>query len=740
MDITTHSSKTEITDDERGNVLTIARKLTAGLSLLALLGTTIGGLGLYFIADIDRTLNHITDVVAPTVEASSDLTTNIWEANKVAEEIIADEKLAEVAALTEELNGLNDEFLDDFETLRSLVRDEELLGEMQIVLAEHGEFIQHSREMIEQHTMVLQEEARADELLDIFDAAGANLITMLDEFANENEGEMSQAENEGDRLVASGNATAEGVNAILGNLFENEYPVVEAALKLQRIVIEMQDTAGEYLAAEELDALSVPLANFDALAAEARPHFAVLTNLAETEEDRADASVLIQAFETWYSHATQDEQLFDTHQDMLRAEIAADTATEALEHDADSVATSLEKVMKSADAISDATDEHAGETVALAQTVVASVFALMIATFAGLMLIVRRTVIRPMRQMTDSMKQLAGGDTTVEVPALQKRDEIGAMAKAVQVFKENAIRVAKIEEEQTALRARAEEEKRDAMNRMAEDFDTSVGNIVGQVSTAIEEMRVTATDMTGVAETNSEQAEKVRNDAQVTNSNVSAVASATEEMSTSVSEISSMVQKSTGIVGQAVNTVSTTKDDVTQLAESASRIGEVIGLITDVAEQTNLLALNATIEAARAGDAGKGFAVVASEVKNLANQTGKATNEIASQITDIQGRTKQVVEAIQNIGSVMGEVNEIASSIASATEEQNAAIAEISRSAQETASITAGVLSSVGQMADGASKTGQASKQVLEVSNGLYQRADQLKAQVAGFVSSVRQS
>jgi|GEM_PF-1782020 len=740
MDTTTHSSKTEITDTERDNVLTIARKLTAGLSLLAILGTTIGGLGLYFISDIDRTLNHITDVVAPTVEASSDLTTNIWEANKVAEEIIADEKLSEVAALTEELDQLNDEFLDDFETLRSLVEDEELLGEMQIVLATHAEFIRHGQEMIEQHTMELQEEARADELLDVFDAAGANLITMLDEFANENESEMSQAENEGDRLVASGNATAESVNAILGNLFENEYPVVEASLKLQRIVIEMQDTAGEYLAAEELDALSVPLANFDALAKEARPHFAVLTNLAETQEDRADASALIQAFETWYSHATQDEQLFDTHQDMLRAEMAADMATEALERDADSVATALEKVMRSADAISDATDEHAGETVALAQTVVASVFALMIATFVGLMLIVSRTVIRPMRQMTDSMEQLAGGNTTVEVPALHKRDEIGAMAKAVQVFKENAIRVAKIEEEQTALRARAEEEKRDAMNRMAEDFDTSVGKIVGQVSTAIEEMKVTATDMTGVAETNSEQAEKVRNDAQVTNSNVSAVASATEEMSTSVGEISSMVQKSTGIVGQAVNTVSTTKEDVTQLAESASRIGEVIGLITDIAEQTNLLALNATIEAARAGDSGKGFAVVASEVKNLANQTGKATNDIASQITDIQGRTKQVVEAIQNIGSVMSEVNEIASSIASATEEQNAAIAEISRSAQETASITAGVLNSVGQMADGASKTGQASKQVLEVSSGLYQQADQLKAQVAGFVSSVRQS
>ena len=740
MSTATNSDESLPQDQAQGNALTIARKLTAGLSVFAVLSASTGALGLYFISSIDTTLNHITDVVAPTVEISSDLTSVIWKANKVAEEIVADKDLAEVDVLSEELDQLNATFATSFAELEPLVEDPALRDEMQVVLSQHEAFVRHSDDMVQQHRLRLQEKTTADELIVVFDDAGTKLVAMLDDFASASESQMKSERDRGDQLLLFNGATAEDINDILGNLFESEYPVVAASLNLQRIVVEMQDTAGEYLAAESIEELDTPLSEFNALAEAARPHFEVLTRLAETNNDKADTAALIEAFDAWISHAAMDEQLFDTHQDRLRAETAANQATDNLELAADNVAAGLEKVTRAADAISDATDEQAAETVTFAQAVVACVFGLMIAIFVALMYVVSRTVIRPMRQMTESMEVLAAGDTSVEVPALDKRDEIGAMAKAVQVFKDNAIRVAKMEEEQTAMRARAEEEKRETMNRMADEFDSSVGQIVDQVSAAVQEMQNTATDMTGVAENNSEQAEKVRNDAQITNNNVSAVASATEEMSASVAEISSMVQKSTGIVGQAVTSVSTTKDDVTQLEESASRIGEVIGLITDIAEQTNLLALNATIEAARAGDAGKGFAVVASEVKNLANQTGKATSDIAAQITDIQSRTKQVVGAIQNIGEVMNEVNEIASSIAAASEEQNTATVEISRNAQETATITSGVLISIGQVAEGASSAGHASKQVLNVSHSLSQQADQLKQQVTKFVTSVRQS
>ncbi len=740
MSTATNSSDPLSQDEAQAGKLTIARKLIAGLSLFAVLSASTGALGLYFISNIDTTLKHITGVVTPTVEVSGELTSLIWKANKVAEEVVADEALSNVATLSEELDGLNTNFATSFGELEALVDDPALRDDLQLVSSEHEAFVRHGQEMVAQHRLELEQEALADELIQVFDESGAKLIAMLDEFASASEKEMRNERDRGDQLLLFSGAKAEDINAILGNLFESEYPVVEAALKLQRVVVEMQDTAGEYLAARSIADLEAPLANFNALAESAQPHFEVLTTLAETNNDKADTAALIDAFEIWVSHAAQDEQLFDTHQDRLGAETAAERASDELGQAADNVAAALDRVTRAAEAISEATDVRAAETVTLAQVVVASVFALMMAIFIALMYLVSRTVIGPMRQMTQSMETLAAGDTSVEVPALDKQDEIGAMAKAVQVFKDNALRVAKMEEEQAALRARAEEEKRDTMNRMADEFDASVGQIVDQVSTAVQEMQNTATDMTGVADANSEQAEKVRGDAQITNSNVSAVASATEEMSASVANISGLVQKSTTIVEQAVNSVSTTKDDVTQLEESASRIGEVIGLITDIAEQTNLLALNATIEAARAGAAGKGFAVVASEVKNLASQTGKATNDISAQVNEVQSRTKQVVEAIQNIGEVMNEVNEIASSIASASDEQNSATIEISRNAQETATITSGVLASIGQLAEGASSTGDASKQVLDLSRDLYQQADQLKAQVTGFVSSVRQS
>ena len=718
--------------------LTVARKLTTGLSLLVALGTITGGVGLYFIGSIEDTLNGITDKAAPTVETSDDLIAGVWEANKVAEEIVANKVLAEVNVLADEFEVLRTSFDESFEELKTLVTEPELLDEMDQARREHVEFIEHGNEMIGFHRIELEEDARADELLEAFDAAGAKLISMLDEFAEENEQEMAKAENQGDRLEASGRATAREINRILGDLFETDYPAVEAALKLQRIVIEMEQKAGEYMATEDLGALAGPLKEFQALGEKARPHFDVLRRLAESKEDKADAAALIESFETWFSRATMEERLFDTHRDMLEAKTAADQATEVMETDADTVAEVLDRIAEAADAISDSADEKAASVAAMAQLVVLSLVVLLVVLSGLLMLMISRTVIQPVNRMTESMQSLADGDTAVEIPALGRPDEIGAMAGAVQIFKENAIRVAKLEAEQAAEQERAEQQKREAMNHMADEFDASVGQIVEHVSGAIREMQNTANGMSSVADTTSQHASSVKDDAQAANSNVSAVAAATEEMSASVAEISKMVQKSTTITGQAVDSVKKTNDDVLVLEETANRIGEIVGLITKIAEQTNLLALNATIESARAGEAGKGFAVVASEVKNLANQTGKATEEISSQITDIQGRTRDVVGAIHNISSVMNEINEIAASIASSTEEQSVATQEISRSAQETAAVTSNVLQSMGQMTEAASSSGEASKQVLDVSNQLSQQADQLKSQVSDFVRSVR--
>lgn len=718
--------------------VTVVAKLIAGLSLIAVIGTAVGATGIWYINSIEATLNNLTDNATPMIETSDDLIAFTWEANKVAEEVIGSEDLPEVRELTAEFGTLQNSFDATYAELKTLVKDPDLLDELETASKEHEEFGTHASDMFAAHREALEEEEKAKNLLDAFDGNGAGLIVMLDEFANENEEEMQKLEDEGDRLEASGAASAGEVNAILGGLFETEYPVVEAALKLQRLVMEMQDTAGEYLATEDPTELKKPLTEFLALSEAVRPHLAVLTRLAESDEDKADASALESAFEDWYASATGDELLFDTHRDMMEAQHWARELTTLLESDADRVAAALNTVADKADAISDSADEAAAEVVSVAQFMVSAMVAVLAIIAISLMVIIVRTVTRPIKQMTAAMQTLADGDTAVEVPALSRQDEIGEMAGAVQVFKENAIRVGEMEKEQAAAAEQAAERKRQEMNQLADDFDDSVGQIVGVVGDAASDMQSTATTMSGIAEQTVEKSERASSASENAATNVAAVAAAAEEMATSIQEISRKVTQSTTIVDRAVSSVAQTTENVRTLDQAANRIGEVVTLIQSIAGQTNLLALNATIEAARAGEAGKGFAVVASEVKNLATQTGNATEEISTQINDVQSQTSEVVNAIEEISRVMNEVNEISASIAAAIEEQGASTSEISRNVQIASTITDDMKQDMAQVLSASQESGAASTQVLSVSGELASQAEQLKAKVHKFVETVR--
>ena len=356
----------------------------------------------------------------------------------------------------------------------------------------------------------------------------------------------------------------------------------------------------------------------------------------------------------------------------------------------------------------------------------------------GLAWIVGNGIAGPIARMTASMRTLAGGDTSVEIPGTDRSDEIGEMAGAVQVFKDNAIEKTKLEEQQAQKDRDAEEKKRRDMAELADSFEASVNEVIESVASGSTEMQATAESMSSTAEETNRQASAVASASEQAASNVQTVASAAEELLSSVAEVNTQVAESARMSQDAKEKAETTNEQVKGLAEASQKIGEVIDLINDIASQTNLLALNATIEAARAGDAGKGFAVVASEVKSLANETAKATDEIASQVSNIQEETRQAVVAIETISEVVAKINENSTRIAATVEEQTAATSEISRSAQEASKGTTEVLSNIGGVSQAATETGSASTQVLAASRTISEHAEMLKSESKKFVSQVR--
>ena len=352
--------------------------------------------------------------------------------------------------------------------------------------------------------------------------------------------------------------------------------------------------------------------------------------------------------------------------------------------------------------------------------------------------VIARGITRPISAMTNAMGVLANGDTTVAIPARGQRDEIGTMAEAVQVFKDNMIETERLRSEQEETKKRAEAERRQMMLDLADKFEASVGHVVGAVTSAATELQATAQSLSATAEETSQQSNAVAAASEQMTQNVQTVASATEELSSSIREIGNQVSESTRIVGTAVTQAEDTNAKVKTLAEAAQKIGDVVTLINEIAAQTNLLALNATIEAARAGEAGKGFAVVASEVKNLATQTAKATEEIAGQVRAIQEATDTSAQAIESIAQTINRVNEISTAIASAVEEQGAATQEIARNVQEASTGTSEVTSNIGGVTQASQQTSAGSTQVLSAASELAKNGEKLRQEVETFLATVR--
>ena len=361
-----------------------------------------------------------------------------------------------------------------------------------------------------------------------------------------------------------------------------------------------------------------------------------------------------------------------------------------------------------------------------------------IGSIAAFMAAVQRGISRPLTRAVAGLSELAGGNTAIEVGGLERGDEIGSVAKAMQLLKERMIEADRLRADQSIAERRQTQQRQADMNGLADRFEAAVGEIVETVSSASSELETSATTLTATAARAQDVTTAVAAASEAASTSVQSVASATEQLTSSVNEISRQVQDSARMANEAVDQARKTNDRVSELSKAAARIGDVVELINTIAGQTNLLALNATIEAARAGEAGRGFAVVASEVKALAEQTAKATGEIGQQIDGIQAATKESVGAIQEISGTIERLSEISSTIAAAVEQQGAATQEISRNVQQASHGTRQVSSNINDVQRGASETGSASSQVLSAAKSLSAESNRLRDEVRRFLGTVR--
>jgi methyl-accepting chemotaxis protein len=367
-----------------------------------------------------------------------------------------------------------------------------------------------------------------------------------------------------------------------------------------------------------------------------------------------------------------------------------------------------------------------------------------IAGFAGLAVAglvafwLGRGLVVPLNRTCAAMDELAKGNLATEIPFGDRTNEIGRIARSLQVFRDNLVETAELRTEQEASKARSSDERQTVLARIADDFEQSIGGVIRGTATAADGLQQSASSMSKVAVGTTDQSARVAAAAEQTASNVQTVAASAEELSASIQEIGRQVTQSTSIAQNAVGQAGRTEAMVGRLVEASQKIGEVMALIQTIAGQTNLLALNATIEAARAGDAGRGFAVVANEVKALSSQTAKATDEITSQIQEIREATGSTVEAIREIGTTIGQMNEITGSIAAAVEEQGAATKEIARSVQQAAEGAQGVMQNIAGVREASSQVDAAATLVLNAAAQLTSQSEQLETETGKFLGNIR--